>query len=173
MACLAVWYFSASSHKCHDFWEKVIEHKMCAFIFPTTFVRNISHCKKNSGTYYCKYESRQNHPVALLNCYKSNPREYNTQTLYICLYYFLLYVSVVHSTIISRRHKYVGRSNINWPLSVATSEWARLGNDLVRRCCGVWGPSSPRRQTLPSPQLVEIKISDREVPVTIAQRVVI
>ena len=26
---------------------------------------------------------------------------------------------------------YVGRSNINRPLSVATSEWARLGNDLL------------------------------------------
>jgi len=37
----------------------------------------------------------------------------------------------------------------------------------------VWGPSSPRRQTHPSPQLVEIKMSEREVPVTIAQRVVI
>ena len=37
----------------------------------------------------------------------------------------------------------------------------------------MWGPSSPRRQTLPSPQLGEIKMSEREVPVTIAQRVVI
>ena len=37
----------------------------------------------------------------------------------------------------------------------------------------MWGPSSPRLQTLPSPQLVEIKMSKREVPVTIAQRVVI
>ena len=37
----------------------------------------------------------------------------------------------------------------------------------------MWGPTSPRRQTLPSPQLVEIKMSEREVPVTIAQRVVI
>jgi len=27
---------------------------------------------------------------------------------------------------------YEGRSNINRPLSVATSEWARLGNNLVR-----------------------------------------
>ena len=37
----------------------------------------------------------------------------------------------------------------------------------------MWGPSSPRRQTLPSPQLVEIKMSEREVPVTIVQRIVI
>ena len=37
----------------------------------------------------------------------------------------------------------------------------------------MWRPSSPHHQTLPSPQLVEIKMSEREVPVTIAQRVVI
>ena len=59
--------FSSSSHKWHDFWEKVIQDKMCAFIFPTTFARNISHCKRNSGTYYHKYESGQHHPVALVN----------------------------------------------------------------------------------------------------------
>ena len=68
---------------------------------------------------------------------------------------------------------YEGRPNINGPLSVATSEWARLGNDLVRQCGGDWGPSSPLRQTLPSPQLVEFKTSESEVPITIAQRVVI
>ena len=49
----------------------------------------------------------------------------------------------------------------------------------MQRYGGVWGPSSPRRQTLPSPQLVEFKISEREVmserkvPITTAQRVVI
>ena len=48
-----------------------------------------------------------------------------------------------------------------------------MGNDLVRRCGGEWGPSSPRRQTLPSPKLVEFKMSEREVLITIAQRVVI
>ena len=37
----------------------------------------------------------------------------------------------------------------------------------------MWGPSSPRCQTLPSPQLVEFKMSEREVPITIAQHVVI
>ena len=37
----------------------------------------------------------------------------------------------------------------------------------------MWGPSSPRRQTLPSPQLGDIKMSEKVVPVTIAQRVVI
>ena len=67
---------------------------------------------------------------------------------------------------------YEGRSNINRPLSVATSEWARLGSDLVRWCGGVWGPSSPHHQTLPSPKLVEFKISEREVPITIARVVI-
>ena len=43
----------------------------------------------------------------------------------------------------------------------------------MRRCGGEWGPSSPRHQILPSPQLVEFKMSEREVPITIAQRVVI
>ena len=37
----------------------------------------------------------------------------------------------------------------------------------------MWGPSLPRRQTLPSSQLAEFKMSEREVPITIAQRVVI
>ena len=48
-----------------------------------------------------------------------------------------------------------------------------MGNDLVRRCGGDWGPSSPRCQTLTSPQLVEFKMSEREVPITIAHHVVI
>ena len=43
----------------------------------------------------------------------------------------------------------------------------------MQRCGGEWGPSSPRRQTLPSPQLVEFKMSEREVPIAIAQCVVI
>ena len=67
VACLAPQYFSSSSHKWRDFWEKVTEHNMCVFIFPTTFVRNISHFKKNSGTYYRKYESGQQHLATLVN----------------------------------------------------------------------------------------------------------
>ena len=37
--------FSSLSHKRHDFRKKMIEHKMCALIFSTTFA--ISHFKKN------------------------------------------------------------------------------------------------------------------------------
>jgi len=44
---------------------------------------------------------------------------------------------------------------------------------LLTLCDGEWGPSSPCCQTLPTPQLVEFKMSEREVPITVAQRVVI
>ena len=47
---------------------------------------------------------------------------------------------------------------------------------LLTLCGGVvvsGGPSSTRRQTLPSSQLVEFKMGEREVPITVAQRVVI
>ena len=43
----------------------------------------------------------------------------------------------------------------------------------MRRCGGEWGPSTLRRQTLSSPQLVEFNMSEREVPITIAQRLVL
>ena len=40
--------FSHISHKGHGFRKKIlIEHKMCFLIFSTTFVRNLSHSKKN------------------------------------------------------------------------------------------------------------------------------
>jgi hypothetical protein len=54
VACPALQYFSTLSHKRHGIREKVIEHKMCVLIFSTTFVRNISHSKKNSERYYHK-----------------------------------------------------------------------------------------------------------------------
>jgi hypothetical protein len=51
VACPAVPYFSALSHKRHDFGEKVIEHKMY-FVFSATFLWNISHSKKNWSIYH-------------------------------------------------------------------------------------------------------------------------
>ena len=54
VACLAVPYFSTLFHELHDFRRKVIEHKMCVWIFCSTFVRSISHYKQNSPTYYHK-----------------------------------------------------------------------------------------------------------------------
>jgi hypothetical protein len=40
-------YFPTLPHKQHNFQKNVTEHKMCVLIFSTTFVWNISHCKKN------------------------------------------------------------------------------------------------------------------------------
>ena len=55
LACPVLPYFSTLSHKRRDFRKKkVIEHKMCVFIFSTTFVWNISHSKKKSAIYYRK-----------------------------------------------------------------------------------------------------------------------
>ena len=51
VACLALPYFFALSHKWYGFWEKVIEHKMCVLIFSTTDICNISHSKKNAVIY--------------------------------------------------------------------------------------------------------------------------
>jgi hypothetical protein len=54
VACPALTYFSALSHKRHNFHGKVIEHKMCVLIFSKTFIWNISHPMKNSAIYYHK-----------------------------------------------------------------------------------------------------------------------
>jgi len=54
LAYPAVPYFSTLSNKRHNFRENVIGHKRCVLILPTTFVRNISHCKNNSARYHHK-----------------------------------------------------------------------------------------------------------------------
>jgi hypothetical protein len=57
VACPALQYFS-TSHKLHDLKkeeeeeeEKAAEQKMCVFISLTTFIRFISHSKKNLSRY--------------------------------------------------------------------------------------------------------------------------
>jgi hypothetical protein len=55
VTCLALPHFSALSHKWHDFQKIKIKHKICGLIFSTTFVRNISHSKKNSVRYFHKF----------------------------------------------------------------------------------------------------------------------
>jgi hypothetical protein len=57
VAPLAPPYFSTLSHKQHDFWKNVIEHKTCVLIFSTTFIQNIYHSKKNSAIYGHKCEN--------------------------------------------------------------------------------------------------------------------
>jgi hypothetical protein len=52
VACLAVPYFSTLSHKRHEFREKVIEHKMCDFLW--NFWLEHSH-SKNSAKYQKNY----------------------------------------------------------------------------------------------------------------------
>ena len=44
---LTVLYFYRLSHQRHNFRKNVTDHKMRVSIFSTTFVRNISHSKKN------------------------------------------------------------------------------------------------------------------------------
>ena len=43
--------FFTLSHKRQNFRKKVTEHKMCVLIFSTTFVRNISHSRKEWARY--------------------------------------------------------------------------------------------------------------------------
>ena len=48
----AVQYFSTLSHKRYDFREKNVEHTTAFWLSLTTFVWNISRCKKNSAKYF-------------------------------------------------------------------------------------------------------------------------
>jgi hypothetical protein len=52
VAHLVLLYFYTLSHKWHNFWKKVTEHKSYVLILSTTFVSNIRHSKKNSVTCY-------------------------------------------------------------------------------------------------------------------------
>jgi hypothetical protein len=47
MVCVPLPHSSSLSYKWHDFRNKVIQHKMCRFVFSTSFVWNISHSEKN------------------------------------------------------------------------------------------------------------------------------
>jgi acyl-coenzyme A synthetase/AMP-(fatty) acid ligase len=47
VTCPAAQYFFTLSPKQQDFRKKMTEHKMYVLIFSTTFIRNISHSKKN------------------------------------------------------------------------------------------------------------------------------
>jgi len=47
--------FSTLSHERHDFRKNIIGHKIFILIFSTSFVSNISHCKKNWVRYYYYY----------------------------------------------------------------------------------------------------------------------
>ena len=56
VACPTLQHSSTLSHKRIDFLEKkVIEHKMCVFIFSTTFVWNIYFSRKKWARYNKKY----------------------------------------------------------------------------------------------------------------------
>jgi hypothetical protein len=52
-ASMAPPYFSTLSHKQHGFRKKkkVTGHKICVFIFSSTFISNISHSEKKLGKY--------------------------------------------------------------------------------------------------------------------------
>ena len=59
--CVCLWpvrlyhFFCTLCHKKSDFLEEVTKHKMCALIFSTSFVWNISHSKENSASYFHKW----------------------------------------------------------------------------------------------------------------------
>jgi hypothetical protein len=66
VASSGVPYFSTLCHKHHDFSKQVTEHKLYLLIFSTSFVRKISHYKKNSARYChkCTYVIIENTPYS-------------------------------------------------------------------------------------------------------------
>ena len=54
--------------------NKNIEHKMCVSILPITYVRNISHCKKNLPCYYhkCTEFSSSRQVAIILTRFRTN-----------------------------------------------------------------------------------------------------
>ena len=66
LVCLAVRHFPTFSHKGHDFRKKVAAHRMRVLIFSTTFIRNISHFKKDSARYCHKCTNRASHKVPFI-----------------------------------------------------------------------------------------------------------
>jgi len=63
VACLALSHFLTLSHKRGEIWKKLLNIKICAFIFPTTIFRKISRLKKKSAGYhkYTEVKVEQSH----------------------------------------------------------------------------------------------------------------
>jgi hypothetical protein len=76
-------HFATLSHKRYDFRGKVTEHKMCVFIFPTTFVWDIFRSKKSWVRYDKKCTGVQ---------LKSGPY-FNMSNLFTKIYNMLYYTT--------------------------------------------------------------------------------
>ena len=68
VTCPASSYFSALSHKQHNFLKKVIEHTVCVLILSTTFVQSISHFNYNLARHF----HRCTHAFMQSTCYSSD-----------------------------------------------------------------------------------------------------
>jgi hypothetical protein len=67
VACPTLYHFSTLYRKQHDFLggEKKFEHKMCVSIFPTNYVWNIFHSKKN----WLRYDQKNILVCMKITCY--------------------------------------------------------------------------------------------------------